>query len=66
MFSFFIMCVNCSVGIPYKEDVTGFCDELHPLAQVGLFSCSVSKLCQGFIDVHFCTFASLIQLPICG
>ena len=37
MVSFFIICVNCSVGIPYKEAVTGFCDELHPLAQVGLF-----------------------------
>lgn len=25
-----------SVGIPYKEAVIGYCDEVHPLAQVDL------------------------------
>jgi 3-dehydroquinate dehydratase / shikimate dehydrogenase len=32
IYFFFIM--NCSVGIPYKEEVLRFCDEVHPLAQV--------------------------------
>lgn len=27
-----------SVGIPYKEAVINFCDEVHPLAKVGLYS----------------------------
>lgn len=40
-----VLCMNCSVGIPYKEAVIEFCDEVHPLAQVDpnflefVFSC---------------------------
>jgi hypothetical protein len=39
-----------SVGFPYKEAIFGFCDEVHPLAQVGLIQ-DVSSfiLCRGIV-----------------